>query len=86
MAKRKVLRRDITAKTNNEPKRLTWPIYNDVDKEHHEYKEQVYPLRTSDYYNREHEVDLLENQHYCIITNFSRLISTKHQKTKKILV
>ena len=62
--------------------------YNDIDKEYNQYKEEIYPLRTSKY-DRKHKVDLLlisneENQHYCIIKNMSRLLYeqkyTKHQK------
>ena len=63
--------------------------YNNIDKENKDYKEQVYPLRTSNYFNREHEVDLLlisndDNQHYCIIKNFSRLIyGQQHKKEQR---
>ena len=55
-------------------------------------KKKVTILRTSETYKRENIVDLLliskgEVQHYCVIKNLSRLISSqynKHQKKKYI--
>ena len=63
--------------------------YNyEVDEEGEEYGGQIYPLRTSNYHDREHEVDLLlfsndENQHYCVVKNFSRLLSKQLRGDKK---
>ena len=47
------------------------------------------PLRVSELYEREHEIDLLlieenETKHYCLINNLSRLVSSQVSKHKEM--
>ena len=65
------------------------------------YEHKVYPLRKSQYTNRKHKVDLLlfsdkpaerpgceddsETQHYCVIKNMSRLISSQVSEDGHVL-
>ena len=53
-------------------------------------KDKVYPLRVSDYIDREHDIVLMlicneERKHYCLVNNLSRLLekqTNNHQKKR----